>query len=59
VVEDALRVFLTERMPSQRSRAEFSLPTGNVGALRPGIELEDKEQLAEILGDNELSSADR
>jgi hypothetical protein len=59
VVEDALRVFLTERMPSERSRAELSLPTGNVGALRPGIELEDKEQLAELLDDNEFSGADR
>lgn len=59
VVEDALRVFLTERVPAPRVRCEFSLPTGNEGAPRPGVDLEDTEQLADILGENEFPRADR
>ena len=51
VIDDALRGFLIER-PARRSTADFSLPTDGKGGLVAGVDLEDKEQLAEILGDN-------
>jgi hypothetical protein len=57
VVDDALRVFLTQ-VPVPHARRAVSLPTGNGGGLRPGVDLEDKEQLAELLGDGEPSRAD-
>jgi hypothetical protein len=50
VIDDALRVLLRERAPKGRT---VTLPTYGSGWLRPGVDLEDKESLAELLGDNE------
>jgi hypothetical protein len=51
VIDDALRVLLVEHA-SHIERESFSLPTDGRSGLRPGIDLEDKEQLADLLGDN-------
>jgi len=56
VLEDALRALLQAQQPGRSSREPFALPRVNPGnpGLRPGVDLEDKEQMAELLGDNEL-----
>ncbi|GBE67322.1 hypothetical protein MFM001_37840 [Mycobacterium sp. MFM001] len=51
VLEDALRVML-RRSDDEQSRGDFRLPTHGSGGLQPGVDLEDKEALAELLGDN-------
>lgn len=51
VVEDALREML-RRIADESSPATFRLPTHGSGGLRPGVDLDDKEALAELLGDN-------
>lgn len=38
--------------PSDIARGSFSLPTDGGSGLRPGIDLEGKRQLADLLGDN-------
>ncbi|MGV0815789.1 type II toxin-antitoxin system VapB family antitoxin [Mycolicibacterium boenickei] len=50
VVEDALREMLSR--VAHESTATFRLPTHGSGGLRPGVDLDDKEALAELLGDN-------
>jgi hypothetical protein len=35
------------------ARMAFRLPTSGSGGLQPGVDLEDKEAMAELLGDNE------
>ena len=51
VVEDALRVLLI-RQQAVPVATEWTFPTGNSGGLQPGVDLEDKEAMAELLGDN-------
>jgi plasmid stability protein len=51
VVEDALREMLS-RVADESRAPEFRLPTHGSGGLRPGVDLDDKEALAELLGDN-------
>lgn len=51
VLDDALRVML-RRDNGEQNRGEFRLPTHGSGGLQPGVDLEDKEALAELLGDN-------
>ena len=34
------------------ARPEFVLPTHGKGGLQPGVDLDDKEALAELMGDN-------
>ncbi|MCG7611140.1 hypothetical protein BA059_18740 [Mycolicibacterium sp. (ex Dasyatis americana)] len=51
VVEDALREMLS-RVAGETAAPEFRLPTHGSGGLRPGVDLDDKEALAELLGDN-------
>ena len=48
VIDDALRASFLER-PAQR--APFVLHTKGHGGFQPGVDLNDKEALAEILGD--------
>lgn len=50
VVDDALRVLLSERRPARGIRVE--LPVYGGSGLRPGVDLEDKESLAALLGDD-------
>jgi hypothetical protein len=52
VVDDALRVLLIERHEAERGAVD--LPTSGGSGLQPGVDLEDKEALAELLGDNRL-----
>lgn len=49
VVDDALRVLLAER-PDERPPVE--LPTYGGSGLRPGVDLEDKDALAELLDED-------
>lgn len=51
VLDDALRAML-RRDTDKRHRNEFRLPTHGTGGLRPGVDLADKEALAELMGDN-------
>lgn len=54
VVDDALRVLLAERVPE---RGAVELPRFGGSGLRPGIDLEDKEALAELLETGERGRA--
>ncbi|GFG86831.1 type II toxin-antitoxin system VapB family antitoxin [Mycolicibacter algericus] len=51
IVDDALRAFL-RRGTGSKARQVFELPTHGHGGLRPGVDLDDKDALAELLGDN-------
>lgn len=52
VVDDALRVLLIERHATTPGAVD--LPTSGGSGLQPGVDLEDKEALAELLDDNRL-----
>jgi hypothetical protein len=54
VVDDALRILFAKRADAGAKRTTFRLPTGGLGGLQPGVDLENKEQIAELLGDNEV-----
>jgi len=51
VVEDALRAML-RRDADERGHGEFRLATHGGGGLQAGVDLNDKEALAELVGDN-------
>ncbi|HEU0191597.1 MAG TPA: type II toxin-antitoxin system VapB family antitoxin [Mycobacterium sp.] len=51
IVDDALRAML-HRDPEPEARAGFRMPTLGAGELQPGVDLEDKDALAELMGDN-------
>ncbi len=51
VIDDALRVLLRREEANAPQRA-WSFPTGGAGGLQPGVNLEDREALADLLGDN-------
>ena len=51
VIDDALRMLL-RREEMDASPAAWSFPTGGAGGLQPGVNLEDREALADLLGDN-------
>lgn len=57
VIDDALRVLLVERAAG--GAQPVRLPRYGGGGLRPGVDLEDKEALAELLGDNDPRHAAR
>jgi len=50
VIDDALRVAFNERADQHPRR--IVLPTDGGSGLQPGVDLEDKDALAELLGDN-------
>ena len=54
VVEDALRQMLARANDPRSTTGAVSLPTHRGSGLQPGVDLENKEQIAELLGDNEL-----
>lgn len=54
VLEDALRVLLAREEEAREHAESFRLPTGGLGGLRPGVDLEDKDALAELLGDHRM-----
>ena len=51
VVEDALRAML-RRDADDRAHGEFRLATHGSGGLQAGVNLDDKEAVAELVGDN-------
>ncbi len=54
VFEDALRMMLARAADPRSATGAVSLPTGGGSGLRPGVDLENKEQIAELLDDNQL-----
>lgn len=52
VLDDALRALLRRDSAGHRETGQFRLPTHGTGGLQAGIDLEDKEALADIMGDN-------
>jgi Arc/MetJ family transcription regulator len=54
VLDDALRAML-RRDAGEDGHREFQLPTHGTGGLHAGVDLEDKEALAELMGDNAAS----
>jgi hypothetical protein len=52
VIDDALRLMLSQNESEAPARVTF--PIYGSGGLQPGVDLENKEALAELLGDNEL-----
>ncbi|MBA3339410.1 MAG: type II toxin-antitoxin system VapB family antitoxin [Geodermatophilaceae bacterium] len=58
VLEDALRRMLAE-IDSPKVGADFSLPAHGAGGLRSGVDIEDRDGLAELLGDNDPALARR
>ena len=53
VVDDALRV-LFRRESAEPAIAVWTFPTGGAGGLQPGVNLDDREAVADLLGDNDL-----
>ena len=51
VVDDALRFLLADRAPD-RGRDRVVLPTDGGSGLQPGVDLEDREAIAELLDDD-------
>jgi hypothetical protein len=53
IVDDGLRLLL-KREGREAPPGEWTFPTDGGSGLQPGVNLEDKEALAELLGDNDL-----
>jgi len=53
VVDDALRVLL-RREATESAGGAWTFPTSGAGGLQPGVNLDDREALADILGENAL-----
>lgn len=54
VIDDALRAHLTAEASTAEPEPFQIRPFGGQLGLRPGVDLEDKEAMAELLGDNEF-----
>jgi plasmid stability protein len=59
VIDDALRAMLRRQQQVGETARRVVLPTDGGSGLRPGVDLEDKEALADLLGDNESFRAAR
>lgn len=57
VVDDALRVMFATRTTSTRRAVPVTLPTAGGRGRQPLVDMEDKEGLAEALGDNDAAHA--
>lgn len=53
VVDDALRMLL-RREEGYSPTVAWTFPTSGAGGLQPGVNLDDRESLAELLGENAL-----
>lgn len=51
ILDDALRAMLRSSARAD-ARPAFVLPIHGKGGLQPGVDLDDKEALAELMGDN-------
>lgn len=58
IVEDALRVHLTVRRAGG-SLPDIDFPTVGGSGLQPGVDLDDKDSLARLLGDEDFPHAHR
>ena len=54
VFEDALRQMLARADDPRFTTGVVSLPTDGGSGLQPGVDLENRDQIAELLGDEEL-----
>lgn len=54
VFEDALRQMLARADDAPSPTGALSLPTDGGSGLKPGVDLENKQQIAELLGDEEM-----
>lgn len=52
VVDDALRVLLRHEDRASGGTTAWTFPTGGDGGLQPGVNLDDREAVAELLGEN-------
>jgi len=59
LIDDALRAMLAERASGRQKQQRVTLPTDGGSGLQPGVDLDDKEALAELLGDNHVPRAAR
>jgi hypothetical protein len=59
VFEDALRQMLARADGPPSVTGPVSLPSDGGPGLQPGVDLENKEQIAELLGDNEPGQTER
>jgi hypothetical protein len=59
VIDDALRTLFVDDATEARTRTWVVLPTGGGSGLQPGADVEDKDALSELLGDNEMPTAAR
>jgi plasmid stability protein len=58
VIDDALRAMLSAGDQSD-ARGRVVLPTDGGSGLQPGVDLEDKDALSQLLGDNARAGAPR
>lgn len=59
VVDDALRTLFSDRFVAASPRRSITLATDGGSGLRPGVDLEDKAALADILDDDHRPRAAR
>ena len=57
VLDDALRAMLSRAGSGAAPAARVALETDGGSGLQPGVDVEDKDALAELLGDNAPSGA--
>jgi plasmid stability protein len=57
VLEDALRLMLASTEDTPPRDEPVSLPVHGRGGPRPGVDLANSEQVADLLGDNESARA--
>lgn len=55
VFEDALRQMLARTDDPRSPTGAVSLPSDGGSGLQPGVDLENKDQIAQLVGDEELS----
>lgn len=55
VFEDALRQMLARADDPRSPTGAVSLPSDGGSGLQPGVDLENKDQIAQLVGDEELS----
>lgn len=54
VVDDALRILLQRDLQRDSADQSWSFPTTGAGGLQPGVNLDDREAVADLLGENAL-----
>ncbi len=59
ILDDALRVLLVEHGGEPGSTSRVELPTKGGSGLQPGVDLEDREALTSVLGDDRWGDAVR